>query len=534
MMQIFVNSLNGKTLTLDVDNFHTIKMIKQKIYHNEGFCTEKQRLIYSGKQLEDQYTLCDYNIENNSMVNLVLRLVGGSTFTSRIEDEINNLFDDDDCQPSSSDTACEEEPITEEDRLNKLNNGLKNIIKDMYNDLTQTFPELKDNIDNDIKQVVTDCDENGNHLEKIKNHCISVLPERFFDILYQNEQIFNDDDNIVNTEFLPGINFKQLWKENISDKSREILWKYLQLLLFTTVSGISNGETFGDTAKIFEAINADDFRKKLEESVTQMQSVFSELNKNGSEQGDDTSNGSSFPDPEEFHKHVSGMMGGKIGKMAKDIADKISKDFHMDVENPESINDVFQSLLKNPAKMMSLVKSVGDELDKKLKSGDIKESDIMNEASEIVKQMKNIPGMKNFQSMFKNMGIDPENLDISELAKKMGMNKKKVNLSATKTKFSNMARMEKQKEIIQAKILAHKNKMDLLKASEELKMKDPNYSMKLKLDEEKSEKAALELLNLENTNKGKKNIVFSTGEKYEKTLVNDNPNKKKKDKKKKK
>ena len=52
---------------------------------------------------------------------------------------------------------------------------------------------------------------------------------KFFDILYQNQTIF-EDNNENNVYFLPGVNFKTLWNENISDKTRETIWKYLQLI----------------------------------------------------------------------------------------------------------------------------------------------------------------------------------------------------------------------------------------------------------------------------------------------------------------
>jgi hypothetical protein len=257
----------------------------------------------------------------------------------------------------------------------------------------------------------------------------------------------------------------------------------------TIITNIEDKKSFGDAANLFEAINENELRGKLEETIQQMYNMFesnntsadssAETNTTNDESnagkkpsfnffdwakdiggdGDecdegekDSSSSFSSANAESIHEHISNILNGKIGKLAKEIAEETAKDVDFDMDFDESKGDgvnfqnVFQKMFKNPGKLMGLVKSVGSKLDQKFKSGEIKESELMQEASELLSKMKNMPGMNNLTDMLNKMGMG-----------NMGGNMKghaggKMNFGAMQSQLQRNMKMSKMKERMQDKL----------------------------------------------------------------------------------
>ena len=150
------------------------------------------------------------------------------------------------------------------------------VIREFIPDLLTTFPEFTSRLDPGITCILEKQHDRPEHFEKVNalyKHTKTTLPERFFDILYQNEELFVNKD--FNTEFIKGIDFKIIFTtETVSENTKTIVWKYLQLLLFSIVSSVDNESIFGETSKLFEAISENEFQTKLEETLSDIQKCF--------------------------------------------------------------------------------------------------------------------------------------------------------------------------------------------------------------------------------------------------------------------
>ena len=105
----------------------------------------------------------------------------------------------------------------------------------------------------------------------------------------------------------------------------------------------------------------------------------------------------SVPNMENIQDHLQSLFNGKIGKLAKELADDMSEDlsktFGKDMENIHSTKDVLDAIMKDPSKMGNVVNTVKDKLTEKMESGDITKEDLVSEASDMMNKMKGLGGM---------------------------------------------------------------------------------------------------------------------------------------------
>lgn len=382
------------------------------------------------------------------------------------------------------------------------------ILCDFANDLTITFPEYEhlwsrwrvlENIpDYMIKSAYV--------------HCVDIYPERFFDILYQNDDIFLPTGN-VSTIFLPNVDFKLLFNcPNVSESSKNVMWKYIQLILFTIVGNVNDKNDFGKTMNLFEGIDENELQTKLSEAMENMSDFFKnspdiqkETSNNSGEQSEQgtedffekmskefqekmdseesseesfkkTFNTDNLPNPEDIHNHLKGLFDGKLGNFAKELIDELSDElkdtFGMeDMNENTNPKEIFQKMMKNPDKFMKIIKKINEKFQDKMKRGDISQEEIMKEAGEMLKKMKEMGGnSKQMNEMFQNM------------AKSMGQNVNK-NMKVDTNAMTRMMKSQDIKDRLRTKLEQKKN-FELQKVTD-------NHLVYRPLDGEKGEKSSI-------------------------------------------
>ena len=388
------------------------------------------------------------------------------------------------------------------------------ILCDFANDLTTTFPEYEF-----LWSRWRVLDQVPDYMIKSAYvHCVDLYPERFFDILYQNDDIFSPTSTI-STIFLPNVDFKILFNcPNVSESSKNVMWKYIQLILFTIVGNINDKNDFGKTMNLFEGIDETELQSKLSDAMKNMSDFFknssapasssenpNEENSNPMakdmaedffekmskefEKSEETNNSSgadkkafntdNLPNPEDIHNHLKGLFDGKLGNLAKELIDELGDELKdtfdiNDLNETSNPKDIFQKMMKNPDKFMKIIKKINEKFQEKMKRGDISQEEIMKEAGDMLKKMKEMGGnSKQMNEMFQNM------------AKSMGQS---VNKN-TKIDTNAMTRMMKSQDIkdrLRTKLEQKKNY--------ELQNIDNNHLVYRPLDSEKGEKSSRPLL----------------------------------------
>jgi len=369
------------------------------------------------------------------------------------------------------------------------------IIRDFANDLTTTFPEYSI-----LWRKWTAEEQNPREVEKLFKYCTQVYPERFFDILYQNDEMFKEDSEI-NTRFLPAVEFRLLYNcAGVTETTQAAIWKYLQLILMTVLNSVRDKSAFGDAADIFEGVDENALQDKLNKTLEEIGGFFKNLggeSASSSESSSASSSGQKMPDfmgdgdnvpgmdafreafesmgkgttqgttqdqgeipnANDLHEHLKGLFDGKIGSLAKELAEEISHDVEhlfddetkggIDPTDIRSAGDLINKIIKNPKKIMTLMKTISGKLQSKMKSGEISEEELMKEAGDLMGKMKGMKGMGAMNDMFKN------------LAKGMGGGKGGINMGALNRMQKQMAAKERMRTKMEEKAAAkHIEKTD--------------------------------------------------------------------------
>jgi hypothetical protein len=321
-------------------------------------------------------------------------------------------------------------------------------LRQFVDDLKLTFPELSDSLDEQYGAIEEDTEEyvkwfdvhTSNHIEAITN---------------KDEGLFEEHDPLF---LLPTLNFAKLWRCNIDDRSREAIWRYLHLLLVLTTQYKEDAGTIEEmfrewNAMLEDNIVDDEDLQSMKEHADGMMRLLKSLSCEAADENDDggeEAEASSKAKAKAKAKRGPFDMGdlqadpffkelteSKIAQFAKELSSDICpEDLGIsDLGNIRSVQDAFKCLGEKPDKIMGLVQTVGEKIQGKLTSGDIRQADLMADAHQLMEKMHDSPIFKEMFKAQKRGGrrrrkgggsrraandVDPQNL-MHDFASKLGI-----------------------------------------------------------------------------------------------------------------
>ncbi len=250
------------------------------------------------------------------------------------------------------------------------------IFADFLKDLSKTFPEIKNclyrNYETELigeNRTFDSCPKLKCFLEKIKSN------EKL--ITDKNIELFTKD-----TELLEEISFKRLWEKNISNKTKETIWKYLQTFTIININ-LNSGEA------LKKILNNEDNTEIKKEDISDKKTAkdlknLKKLTENIQSNTDNNLSGG-------LDNIFDNIMDTDIGKLAKDLADDMDIEGIMgDIDGNENPTDIMQKII-NPDTIGDIFKNITGVLDNKVKKGEIDTNKLKNEAENICESMKGNP-----------------------------------------------------------------------------------------------------------------------------------------------
>ena len=395
----------------------------------------------------------------------------------------------------------------------ELPENFASVMRDFTSDLKTTYPEYA-HIWWIYGEETTD-----DGWKDLYSYCLKVYPESFFDILYQNEDIFKTETEGKNTLFLPRIDFKKLYFcEGVSVKTQQSIWKYLQLILFMVIGNVKDKSEFGKTMNLFEGVDEEELQSKMTEAMSglgeffknmdtsskgknenenedenddndddvkkNMENIFEEFEKHMKDDSkNDTTDSSHIPEmpnPEDLHNHLKGLFGGKLGGLAQELMEELQEDLQESLGiNPEDFDqssnpaDILKKLMRHPDKLMKLVQKIQNKFQQKMNSGDLSQEELMKEAGEMLRKMKDMGGnSKQMNEMFRNMA---QNMGAGGNIGK--------NMKVDTNRLDRMLKSQDIKDRLRSKLDKKKQDNFVLEPT-----KTPNNLVYRPMDEEKQEK----------------------------------------------
>ena len=281
--------------------------------------------------------------------------------------------------------------------MSEVEKKLFSLFSDFIRDLSKVFPEIK----NSLYRNYEDCLVDG-------SKCLSDFPKvkRFLELIGDYEK-YIVDKNLeffdLEVEFLEEIQFNRLWEKNISNKTRESIWKYLQTFQLISIN-----------LKSSEALNAalegDKIDKSTMKDLKKMQKLSEEVQSKSNTEGEN-----------ELDQMLGGLMDSGIGEIAKEVAQGLDVESMFGNVDENSNPMELMAQLMNPDKMGAIFNNINSVMEQKMASGELTQDGLKREAEGMMGQMGENPMFKNMMQQMGesdiNTGDTPRPSNDGELSK---------------------------------------------------------------------------------------------------------------------
>jgi len=272
--------------------------------------------------------------------------------------------------------------------MTEVETKLFSLFSDFIRDLSKVFPEIK----NSLYRNYEDC------LSDTTDKCLSDFPKvcRFLELIGDYEK-YIVDKNLeffdLEVEFLEEISFHKLWEKNISNKTRESIWKYLQTFQLISIN-IKSGEKLN--AVLDEVLNGSKMDKSTMKDLKNMKKLSEEVQSK-------PTGGQSSGQENELDDMLSGLMDSGIGDIAKEVAKNLDIESMFGSVDENSNPMELMAQLMNPEKMSSIFSNINSVMEQKMENGELSKDDLKSEAEGMMGQMGSNPMFKN---MMEQMGAN--------------------------------------------------------------------------------------------------------------------------------
>lgn len=275
--------------------------------------------------------------------------------------------------------------------MSEIETKLFSLFSDFIRDLSKVFPEIK----NSLYRNYEDCLVDG-------SKCLCDFPKvkRFLELIGDYEK-YIVDKNLeffdLEVEFLEEIHFNRLWEKNISNKTRESIWKYLQTFQLISIN-LKSGEALN------AVLEGDKIDKSTLKDLKNMQKLSEDVQ----------SKAKSEESENELDNMLGGLMDSGIGEIAKEVAQGLDVESMFGNVDENSNPMELMAQLMNPDKMGAIFNNINSVMEKKMANGELTQDGLKREAEGMMGQMGENPMFKNMMQQMGENNMGESNVDTGD------------------------------------------------------------------------------------------------------------------------